>query len=114
MKLYTDEVIADIAEALDEYVGEYIFLSDIISDYDCGVLLDNDVWLMDADLMGEDDDYDALTVDEMLYINEECDREIYYCMEFDSHHIWSEWRDKYDFEQVPLTEEMVEEFRRIG
>ena len=117
MKLTTNKLVIAIAKALDECVDEYIFLSDVMYDYDCGVLIDNDVWLMDADLMedgDEDEDYDALTVDEMLYVNKEYDREIYYSLRFDDNHIWNEWRDKYDYEQVELTKEMVEEFRRIG
>lgn len=132
MKLTKKQVIDNIAESLDKCIGESIYLADVVERFDCvGVIQEDDMWLMDYSICEELDaieqeksdnkdadnhnDYDAISVGEMLHVNRTYDdREIYYFMDLDEDPAWNAWRDKYDYEQVVITKEIVEEFRKIG
>ena len=76
------EIKEEVVKLLGDLIDEKIYLSDEIVNEEIGLVIDNSIWLIDWDLYDDEEDYDAITVDEMLFINKEFDKDIYYELDF--------------------------------
>ena len=103
-------IIKQLGKELENYIGEAIYLSDVCNAGGIGIMEDDEVWVSDDELFDNDADYDVLTARDMLHVNNTADKVIFYPIDIT---ILEQWRSNYDYNQVKITKEMIEELTKI-